>query len=45
LPKTRSSADRGLTEPLTITKNGRNRLVLLSAEEYARLKRCDRDVP
>jgi prevent-host-death family protein len=37
-------ADKALTEPLTITKNGRDRLVLLSAEEYARLKRRSRDV-
>ncbi len=37
-------ADKALTEPLTITKNGRDRLVLLSADEYARLKRRDRDV-
>ena len=36
------SADRALTEPVTITKNGRERLVLLSAEEYARLKRHER---
>ena len=27
---------------MTITKNGRDRLVLLSADEYARLKRRDR---
>jgi prevent-host-death family protein len=27
-------ADKALTEPLTITKNGRDRLVLLSTEEY-----------
>jgi PHD/YefM family antitoxin component YafN of YafNO toxin-antitoxin module len=33
-----------LTEPVTITKNGRDRLVVLSAEEYARLKRRDRRV-
>lgn len=39
-----SLADRALTEPVTITKNGRDRLVLLSAEEYARLKRRDRSV-
>ncbi|RJF80719.1 type II toxin-antitoxin system Phd/YefM family antitoxin [Oleomonas cavernae] len=39
-----SLADRALTEPLTITKNGRDRLVVLSAEEYARLKRRDRRV-
>lgn len=37
-----SLADRALIEPLTITKNGRDRLVLLSAEEYARLRRRDR---
>ena len=37
-------ADKALTEPLTITKNGRDRLVLLSSEEYARLKRRSRDV-
>lgn len=35
-------ADRALTEPVTITKNGRDRLVLLSAEEYERLRRRDR---
>ena len=39
-----SLADRALTEPVTITKNGRDRLVVLSAEEYARLKRRDRRV-
>lgn len=37
-------ADRALTEPVVITKNGRDRLVVLSAEEYARLKRRDRRV-
>jgi PHD/YefM family antitoxin component YafN of YafNO toxin-antitoxin module len=37
-------ADKALTEPVTITKNGRDRLVLLAAEEYARLKRRDRRV-
>lgn len=35
-------ADKALADPLTITKNGRERLVLLSVEEYARLKRRDR---
>jgi len=35
-------SDKALTEPLTITKNGRDRLVLLSVEEYARLSRRDR---
>jgi PHD/YefM family antitoxin component YafN of YafNO toxin-antitoxin module len=37
-------ADKALTEPVVITKNGRDRLVVLSAEEYARLKRRDRRV-
>jgi prevent-host-death family protein len=36
--------DRALAEPVTITKNGRERLVLLSVEEYQRLKRRDRRV-
>ena len=35
-------ADRALALPLTITKNGRDRLVVLSVEEYTRLKRRDR---
>jgi PHD/YefM family antitoxin component YafN of YafNO toxin-antitoxin module len=35
-------ADKALTEPVTITKNGRDRLVMISADEYARLKRRDR---
>jgi PHD/YefM family antitoxin component YafN of YafNO toxin-antitoxin module len=37
-------ADKALTEPVVITKNGRERLVMLSAQEYARLKRRDRRV-
>lgn len=37
-------ADKALSEPVTITKNGRDRLVMLSSEEYARLKRRDRRV-
>jgi prevent-host-death family protein len=37
-------ADQALKEPVTITKNGRDRLVVLSAEEYALLKRRDRRV-
>ena len=37
-------ADKALAEPVTITKNGRDRLVILSADEYARLKRRDRRV-
>jgi PHD/YefM family antitoxin component YafN of YafNO toxin-antitoxin module len=39
-----SLADKALSEPVTITKNGRDRLVMLSAEEYARLKRRNRRV-
>jgi PHD/YefM family antitoxin component YafN of YafNO toxin-antitoxin module len=34
--------DIALTKPVTVTKNGRERTVLLSAQEYARLKRRDR---
>jgi prevent-host-death family protein len=30
--------DKALAEPVTITKNGRERLVLLSVDEYQRLK-------
>ena len=37
-------ADRALIEPITITKNGRDRLVVLSAAEYERLRRRDRRV-
>ncbi len=37
-------ADQALTEPVTITRHGRDRLVLLSVEEYDRLKRRDRRV-
>lgn len=36
--------DLALVEPVTITNNGRDRLVLMSAEEYRRLKRRDRQV-
>ncbi|WP_438749790.1 type II toxin-antitoxin system Phd/YefM family antitoxin [Pararhizobium sp. O133] len=39
-----SVSDKALTEAVTITRNGRERLVLLSADEYARLKRRDRYV-
>ncbi len=35
-------ADKALTEPVTITKNGRDRLVLVSVDEYERLRRRDR---
>ena len=37
-------ADRALSEPVTITKNGHDRLVIISAREYERLKRRDRRV-
>ncbi len=36
--------DIALTKPVAITKNGRERTVLLSAEEFSRLKRRDRRV-
>jgi prevent-host-death family protein len=32
-------SDKALTEPVTITRNGRDWLVLMSAEEYERLQR------
>lgn len=34
--------DIALTKAVTITKNGRERTVLISAQEYERLKRRDR---
>ena len=37
-------SDRALREPVRITKQGRDHLVLLSAQEYERLKRRDRRV-
>ncbi len=37
-------ADQALSEPVRITKHGRDRLVMLSATEYDRLKRRDRRV-
>jgi prevent-host-death family protein len=36
--------DVALKEPVTVTRNGRDRTVLLSVEEYERLKRRDRRV-
>jgi prevent-host-death family protein len=36
--------DKALSEPVTITRDGRDRLVVLSVEEYERLKRRDRRV-
>lgn len=35
-------ADHAMSEPVTITRVGRDHLVLLSAEEFARLMRRDR---
>lgn len=35
--------DRALTEPVFVTRNGRERTVLLSVDEYRRLKRRDRE--
>ena len=37
-------SDKALREPVAITKQGRDHLVVLAAEEYARLKRRDRAV-
>jgi prevent-host-death family protein len=34
--------DQALIAPIMVTRNGRDRLVLLSAEEYRRLKNLDR---
>ena len=39
-----SISDNALRQPVAITKQGRNHLVLLSHEEYARLTRRDRRV-
>jgi prevent-host-death family protein len=36
--------EKAAEEPVTITKEGRDHLVLLSADEYARLKRRERQV-
>jgi hypothetical protein len=37
-------SDTALREPVTITKQGRDHLVVLAADEYQRLKRRDRRV-
>lgn len=34
-----SLSDKALSEPITITRNGRDRLVLVSAEEFERISR------
>ena len=36
--------DKALTEPVAITRNGRERIVMVSADEYRRLKRRAREV-
>lgn len=36
--------DLAIAEPVTVTCNGRDRMVLLSSDEYRRLKRRDREV-
>jgi PHD/YefM family antitoxin component YafN of YafNO toxin-antitoxin module len=36
--------DSALTQPVVITRNGRDRTVMISSEEYQRLKRRDREV-
>jgi prevent-host-death family protein len=35
--------DRALVEPVMVTRNGRERVVLISADEFKRLKRRDRE--
>jgi prevent-host-death family protein len=36
--------DLALTQPVAVTRNGRERTVMISVEEYQRLKRGDRQV-
>jgi prevent-host-death family protein len=36
--------DKALVQPVAITRNGRPRTVMISIEEYERLKRRDRQV-
>ena len=36
--------DVALSQPVIVTRNGRDRTVMISADEYARLKRRDRQV-
>jgi len=36
--------DAALSQPVIVTRNGRDRTVMISAEEYARLTRRDRQV-
>ncbi len=37
-------SDKARHEPIVITKHGRDSLVVMAVEEWARLKRCDRRV-
>ncbi len=36
--------DAALSQPVVVTRNGRDRTVMISADEYQRLKRRDRQV-
>lgn len=36
--------DMALSEAIMVTRNGRDRVVMISADEYQRLKRRDREV-
>ena len=36
--------DEALTQPVAITRNGRERLVMISVDEYRKLKRRSREV-
>jgi prevent-host-death family protein len=36
--------DAAMTQPVMVTRDGRDRIVLISADEYRRLKRRDRQV-
>jgi len=36
--------DEALTQPVAITRNGREGVVMISVDEYRRLKRRDREV-
>jgi hypothetical protein len=38
LKKYGALSDKALSEPVTITRNGRDRLVLVSAEEFQRMR-------
>ncbi len=36
--------DEALTQPVSVTRNGRERVVMISVDEYRRLKRRSREV-